>query len=129
MRPLGDVSVALLVAAQRLQSTREAQPLVGLDGQPLVGATWREIAGAGMVGWDAARDSVKNLVRSGHLQLVGLVREEHSNRPVGVYAPGTPGGAAQDAEDAPDAGARRLQSAWQAMVAAHLMRWRGVAAA
>ncbi len=106
-RPSGVLRVELRAAAGRLLQQRMAAPLVGLDGQPVMGATWREIAAEAQVGWEAARGCVKNMVRSGELAMVGLVREEHSARAVGVYAPGMPARVAEDPGLA-------LQMAWGA---------------
>lgn len=87
MRPQGEARKALLQAAQRLAEQRRVAPLVGTDGKPLVGATWLELMAAANCGRDATQATLKNMVRAHDLDIVGHVREGHSDRPLAVYAP------------------------------------------
>jgi hypothetical protein len=74
MRPVGEIRQALIQAAYALAH----------DGR---GATLAEIADRSCVGRDAARNCVKNMRRSGALQIVGERRVDYRNRPVAEYAP------------------------------------------
>ena len=74
-RPAGEVRRALLDAAQALV-TDGAAPTV------------RELAEHSCVGLAAATNTVKNLVRYGHLHKVRERRVAYRNRPVAEYAPG-----------------------------------------
>lgn len=79
MRPLGDISAAILAAAARL--VRE-------EGGVRRGPTVRELAAAACVGQAAARIAVGNLARRGHLQRLACDRRvAYRNRPVCEYAP------------------------------------------
>jgi hypothetical protein len=74
MRPAGEVRQALLKAAGEL-ATPEAAP------------TLREIANKACVGYETAMHTVKNMTRSGELEVAGAKRVEYRNRPVAVYRP------------------------------------------
>ncbi|MDH6185499.1 hypothetical protein [Polaromonas sp. CG_23.6] len=74
MRPLSEVSQALLNTANRLSTAGRA-------------VTLAELAAGACVGRQAATVTVKNLRRSGHLKIVGLRRVSYRNRPVAEYAP------------------------------------------
>lgn len=73
-RPLSEVARALLSTANRLSATGRA-------------VTLAEMAAGACVGQQAARDTVANLKRHGHLKIVGLRRVAYRNRPVAEYAP------------------------------------------
>ena len=77
MRPMQDVSKALLNAADALNSPSKAP-------------TMREMAVHAQVGLKAARYSVTNLKRAGLLQIVRDRKVSYRNRPVAEYAPSTP---------------------------------------
>jgi hypothetical protein len=78
MRPPGEISVAILSAAERL--ARE------VDGQRH-GPTLQELARAAQVATRDAMNTVKNLTRSGKLEPVAERRVAYRNRPVAEYAP------------------------------------------
>lgn len=73
MRPPGGVRQALLVAAQELGTAGLRPTLV-------------ELAHRACVGLDAARRTVDNLRRAGHLHVVGGRRVSYTNRLVAEYA-------------------------------------------
>jgi hypothetical protein len=75
-RPLSDVARALLTTANRLSAAGRA-------------VTLAEMAAGACVGQTAARQTVANLKRHGHLRIVGLRRVSYRNRPVAEYAPAT----------------------------------------
>lgn len=85
MRPVGEIRAALREAAHAIASERLQMGL-----QP-AGATWRELAQRAHVGYSAARDTVKNMVRVGELQPAGTVSAAHARRPLVAYAPRQPG--------------------------------------
>ena len=72
MRPAGEVRQALLAAARQGPGTL------------------RQLAQRAQVGWDAARDTVPNMARSGVLKVVGEERVEYRNRLVHVYEAAEP---------------------------------------
>ena len=74
MRPLSEVAQALLSTANRLSAAGRA-------------VTLAELAAGACVGQQAARNTVSNLKRHGHLKIVGLRRVTYRNRPVAEYAP------------------------------------------
>lgn len=74
MRPAGEVHQALLKAATELASP-ERSP------------TQRELAVKAQVGHDAARRTVQNMRRAGHLVWVRDRRVPYRNKPVAEYAP------------------------------------------
>ena len=71
MRPRGEIRQVLAQAA----------------GAQVGGATWRDLAISTQVGFDAARTTVQSMRRSGELVVIGVVRLEHSRRPLALYAP------------------------------------------
>jgi len=73
-RPLSEVARALLSTANRLSAAGRA-------------VTLAEMAAGACVGQQAARKSVSNLKRYGHLKIVGQRRVDYRNRPVAEYAP------------------------------------------
>lgn len=77
MRPLGEVALALLSAANKLSAAGRA-------------VTLAEMAQAGKVGNAAANVAIKNLRKRGHLKIVGTRRVSYRNRPVAEYLPATP---------------------------------------
>jgi hypothetical protein len=97
MRPLGEISLALLGAAQELRTPDRAPTLA-------------EMAAFAQVGTDAARDTVKNLTRHSRLRIVRKRRVDYVNKPVAEYEPVT---------DAPTEGAgfvdlgQVLTAAWR----------------
>ena len=72
-RPLSEVARALLTTANRLSAAGRA-------------VTLAEMAAGACVGQQAARTTVSNLKRHGHLKIVGLRRVSYRNRPVAEYA-------------------------------------------
>ena len=74
MRPLGDVSQAVLSAARELATPARAPTLVELQHRACVSAC-------------AARATVQNLKRSGHLHIVRERKVDYRNRRVAEYAP------------------------------------------
>lgn len=74
MRPAGEIRQVLWAAAQELSRS-------GGD------VTWRDMALHAQVGLDAARFTVKNMVRDGWLEPVGTRRAPHANRPMRTLRP------------------------------------------
>ena len=74
-RPRGEIRTALAGAAQALHA--EHGP-----------ATWRDMAVAAQVGFDAARRTVQNMARAGELRRVDTVPVLGARRPMVRYAPG-----------------------------------------
>lgn len=89
-RPRGEIRQAVANAAQALARERAAAPLRGLDGQPLVGATWPELMRRSLTSWDQSAQVIKDMVRGRELAKLGRVRVDGYQRPLTVYAP-TPG--------------------------------------
>lgn len=77
-RPAGEVSLAMLQAAHAIRRERAS------SGQ---GPTLAELVARSQVGYKAARATVSNLKRAGHLEIVGTRRVPGRNRPVAEYAP------------------------------------------
>jgi hypothetical protein len=77
MRPVGDVSAALVAAAQQLQ-TPERSP------------TLAELAAKAHVARGAARRAIDNLCRAGKLHIVRRRVVAYRNRPVAEYEACTP---------------------------------------
>jgi len=77
MRPLSDVARAILRTACELSAAGRR-------------VTLAEMAAGACVGQQAARQTVSNLKRHGHLQIVGQRRVSYRNRPVAEYAPAEP---------------------------------------
>lgn len=73
MRPVGDVSKALLAAAEELTTDDQAPTL-------------RELAAQAQVGYAAALDAVKNLTRAKHLHIPRRRKVDYRNCPVAEYA-------------------------------------------
>lgn len=74
MRPRGEIRQALQMAALVLV-------------ERYGGVTWRQLAQHAQVGYEAARGTVKNMVRAGELQVVGQATMPRSRRPMALYAP------------------------------------------
>lgn len=74
MRPAGEIREALLTAARELLT-------------PDQGPTLQELADRAQVGREAARRTVDNMKRHGHLRVVRTRRVAYRNRPVNEYAP------------------------------------------
>lgn len=83
MRPAGEVSQALLQAAMDLATEQRAP-------------TQRELAMHAQVGFRAARLTVPNLLRAGHLVMVRRRAVAYCNRPVAEYAPPAVAAGAED---------------------------------
>lgn len=98
MRPLGEVSQALLDACRRLATNER-------------GATLRELSEVSCVGLQVARDTVTNLKRHGHLRIVAVRRVTYRNRPVSEYAPSL----VEAPESSPGAELGRCLSMWNRM--------------
>lgn len=82
MRPPGEIRRAALAAAWDVAVARASQPVPG--------ATWRDVAAVLVpqgVATRVARDTWKNMVRSGALRPVGTVRVPDSARALQAYAP------------------------------------------
>lgn len=69
MRPAGEIRLALKDAAVVLSS----------------GFTYRDLAMRAGVGYEAARQTVKNMVKAGEFQCVGFKPVEGAKRPLTVY--------------------------------------------
>lgn len=78
MRPMDEVSLALLAAARKLVTPDRAP-------------TMSELAAAAGVAQGVARYTVQNLKRAGTLCIVRERKVERRNRPVAEYAPTTSG--------------------------------------
>lgn len=72
MRPPSEVRSALL------QALATAPQCVG---------TWRELAAASCVGYDAARQTLRAMAASGQVAVVGTHAAPHARRPMMLYAP------------------------------------------
>ena len=84
MRPMSEVARALLHTANKLSAVGRR-------------VTLAEMAAGACVGQLAARQTVANLKRAGHLHIVGERRVSYRNRPVAEYAPTLPATAVDDA--------------------------------
>jgi hypothetical protein len=78
MRPAGEVSLAVLKAAHAIRLERAE------SGQ---GPTLAELVARSCVGYKVARNTVANLRRHGHLDIIGTRKVAGRNRPVAEYAP------------------------------------------
>lgn len=76
MRPPGEIRLALRGATQELVAERGA-------------ASWRDAAQRAGVGFDQARETMKNMAQGprAELQVVGYEKRAHSRRWVRLYAP------------------------------------------
>ncbi len=74
MRPAGEIRTALLNAAQALYTPERAPTLA-------------ELAAHSQVGYQAARDTVRNLKRCGALEIARKRPVDYRNRPVCEYRP------------------------------------------
>lgn len=74
MRPMGEISLALLGAARELCTPEQCPTLA-------------ELAAHAQVGYDAANNTVKNLRRHGALRIVRKRRVAYVNKPVAEYEP------------------------------------------
>jgi hypothetical protein len=74
MRPVGEVRQALLDAATALATPERAPTLI-------------ELAAHSRVGLAAASTTLKNMVRTGALQIPRTRRVSYRNRPVAEYSP------------------------------------------
>ena len=72
MRPVGEISLALLGAVVELRTDVQ-------------GPTVRDLALHAQVGLDAATETMKNLKRHGHVRIVRTRRVNYVNRPVAEY--------------------------------------------
>ena len=75
MRPHGEVRAALRCAAESLS---ERMPH---------GLTYRDLAEAGRVGYQVARETCRNMARSGELKPVGTRQVQGAKRPLKTYVP------------------------------------------
>lgn len=78
MRPVGEISAAILTSATQL--ARE-------EGGQRRGPTLQELAHHACVGISVARRTVDNMRRAGKLEPVAERKVEYRNRPVMEYAP------------------------------------------
>lgn len=90
MRPVGEISTAILSAAEHL--TKE-------EGGERRGHTLQELAQEACVGIQAARRTVDNMCRAGKLERVAERKVTYRNRPVVEYA--LPAPTPQDEVDEP----------------------------
>lgn len=74
MRPAGEIRQALRSAAQTLAVPERN------------GATWRDLAAHAQVGFDAAKQTVRDMAAAGELVPIGTVRADHASRPMVRYA-------------------------------------------
>ena len=74
MRPASEIRTALLQAAHHFQQQGQQPTLL-------------ELSRRAQVGIAAATTTVKNMTRSGQLQICGLRRVDYRNRPVAEYTP------------------------------------------
>jgi len=74
VRPRGEIRMALGLAAAALVAEQG-------------GGTWRDMAQQAQVGFDKAREVVRDMARAGELQRVDVVRVPGSRRPMVRYAP------------------------------------------
>lgn len=81
MRPAGEASLAILQAAHTIRRERAE------SGQ---GPTLAELVARSQVGYKAARATVQNLTRAGHLKIDGTCKVPGRNRPAAIYAPVEP---------------------------------------
>lgn len=81
MRPRGEIRQALATAAADIVAERRERQ------ERVIGATYLDMAVRACVGFAAARDTVKNMARSGELAPAGEVRVQGSRRPLTAYAP------------------------------------------
>lgn len=86
-RPRGEERLALLAAAAWWAQQRRVQPLVGVDGRPLAGATWPELMQRAQLAWRTGRVVLDNAVRAGELEALGRAEVPGQRRPLNVYAP------------------------------------------
>lgn len=75
MRPRGEIRLALGDAAWQVARERAE------------GGTWRELAQRACVGFDAAKQTVKDMARAGELVITGTARVPGVARLVNRYAP------------------------------------------
>lgn len=93
MRPRGEIREALASAFHELSPTpdvcafRGAVAHQGVLDDVCAGVTWRDAAVHAQVGFDAARQTVRDMHRAGELVTVGTARRAHANRPMVLYAP------------------------------------------
>ena len=76
MRPAGEASLAILQAAHSIRRERAE------SGK---GPTLAELVARSQVGYKAARATVQNLTRAGHLKIAGTCKVPGRNRPAAVY--------------------------------------------
>jgi hypothetical protein len=82
-RPQGEIRQALAGAAERLVMERG----LVVDGTAVDGVTWRDMAAAAQVGWDVARETVKNMANAGELARIGRTKPAGSDRWMTVFVP------------------------------------------
>lgn len=87
MRPVGEIRMALSAAAAEFGEA---------------GATWRDLAVAACVGYDAAQATTDNMVRAGDLVVIGRVTRPGVSRPMRLLAAPVVIGEQRD-DDAPQA--------------------------
>lgn len=90
MRPQGEVRQAIGKAARELAAERAVNP-----GFVAAGGTWRELGARACVGYQVAKQTVKNMAQAGELQRLAAVRVEGSRRPMTLFGPGSSGSPGQ----------------------------------
>lgn len=86
-RPRSEARAALASAAVWWTQLRRDAPLIGVDGQPLAGATWPELRQKACLARGHGAQVLKNMVRAGELRRIGRTLPEGAERAIGVYAP------------------------------------------
>ena len=84
-RPQGEARQAIAAALRWFIEQRRAAPLTGLDGTPLVGATWPEIMRRSGTSWELSAETIDNMTRAGELAKLGKTRVQGNARPLTVY--------------------------------------------
>lgn len=103
-RPRGEARLAIKAALEWFEAQRRVSPLVGSDGEPLIGATWPELMQKTGTSWKLCSSTLSNLLRAGELIEVGRVRMKRRGRPLNVYAinraqPSEEGGPAREIQE------------------------------
>lgn len=65
----------------------EIREALGSAMRELGGGTWRDLATHAQVGYDVAKQTVRDMARAGEIQPAGEVRVSHSCRPMVRYEP------------------------------------------
>jgi hypothetical protein len=85
-RPRSEARAALAAAAAWWGALRRDEPLQGLDGQPLIGATWPELRQKACLARGHGAQVLKNMVHAGELRRIGRTLPAGADRAIGVFA-------------------------------------------